>query len=196
MISEVALEEQQYKSRKILSMHPKKFALWLFIVSVTMTFASLTSAYLVRRTEGDWLNFELPGLFLTTSLIIVASSVTLHVAYLGIKKDDFVRLKIWILITTVLGIAFLAGQLISWNQLVDNNVFFVGNPAGSFVYVLSGLHGAHVISGVIFLIVVATKAFRMKIHSKNMLSMNMLVTYWHFLGGLWLYLYLFLFLNR
>ncbi|PSL05504.1 heme-copper oxidase subunit III [Cecembia rubra] len=179
-----------------ISMHPKKFALWLFIVSVVMIFASLTSAYIVRQAEGNWLEFELPSIFWYTSIIIVLSSVTLHVAYQAAKKDDFQKLKGGMFLTVLLGLVFLVCQWYSWVALVDRDVYFVGNPAGSFLYVFTGLHAIHLISGVIFLIIVLISSFRYKVHSKNMNAMEMCVTYWHFLGGLWLYLFMFLLLNH
>ena len=179
-----------------ISMHPKKFALWLFIVSVVMIFASLTSAYIVRQAEGNWLEFELPSIFWYTSGIIVLSSLTLHYAYLAAKKDELQKLKIGMVLTAILGLAFLVGQWYSWVALVDRDVYFVGNPAGSFLYVFTGLHAIHLISGVIFLIIVLISSFRYKVHSKNMNAMEMCVTYWHFLGGLWLYLFMFLLLNH
>ncbi|RPA70196.1 cytochrome oxidase subunit III [Cyclobacteriaceae bacterium YHN15] len=179
-----------------ISMHPKKFALWLFIVTVVMIFASLTSAYIVRQSEGNWLEFDLPTIFWYTSGIIVFSSITLHFAYLSARKDELSKLRLGMVITSVLGIAFLVGQWYSWAALVDRDVYFVGNPAGSFLYVFTGLHAIHLISGVIFLIIVLISSFRYKVHSKNMDLMEMCVTYWHFLGGLWLYLFMFLLLNH
>ena len=181
---------------KPLGMHPKKFALWLFIASATMIFAALTSAYIVRQSDGNWLVFDLPGSFWITSAIILISSGTMHWAYLAAKRDDLEATKIAISITTVLGLAFLVGQFIAWGDLVKRNVYFVGNPSGSFVYVISGLHGLHIISGVIFLLVVLTATFRYRVHSKNLAQMEMCATYWHFLDALWLYLFVFLLLNR
>ncbi|NHE58517.1 cytochrome c oxidase subunit 3 [Cyclobacterium plantarum] len=179
-----------------LSMHPKKFALWLFIVSVVMIFAGMTSAYIVRQSEGNWLEFDLPNVFWYSSAIIVLSSISLHWAYLSARKDDFNTLKIGLIITTILGLGFLIGQWYSWVALVAQDVYFVGNPAGSFMYVFTGLHGIHLISGVIFLIIVLISSLRNKIHSQNLSQLDMCVTYWHFLGGLWLYLFMFLLLNH
>jgi cytochrome c oxidase subunit III len=179
-----------------ISMHPKKFALWLFIVTIVMIFASLTSAYIVRQSEGNWLEFDLPSIFWYTSVMIILSSFTLHFAYISAKKDDLKSLRLGMIITCVLGLLFLIGQWYSWVALVDRDVYFVGNPAGSFLYVFTGLHAIHLISGVIFLIIVLISSFRYKVHSKNMDVMDMCVTYWHFLGGLWLYLFMFLLLNH
>ncbi|MGB3848887.1 MAG: cytochrome c oxidase subunit 3 [Tunicatimonas sp.] len=183
------------ESKATLSMHPKKFALWLFITTVVMIFASMTSAYIVRQSEGNWLEFELPPAFWITTGIILLSSVTMHLAYLAAKRDNLKGLRIVMAITTVLGIAFLVGQYLAWGELVAMDVYFVGNPGGSFVYVLSGLHAAHLIGGVVFLLITLVSVFRYRVHAKSMDQMEMCATYWHFLGGLWLYLFVFLLLN-
>ncbi len=191
---EIIIENQEPKRQ--LSMHPLKFATWLFIVSIVMIFAALTSAYVVRKAEGNWLEFNLPDMFYSTSVIILLSSITMHLAYTYIRKDLFSRAKWMMAITIILGIIFCYGQFIAWGELVQNDVYFVGNPSGSFVYVFSGLHGLHIVSGIVFLIIVLINIVRSKIHSKNLSQMEMCVTFWHFLDGLWLYLFGFLILNN
>ena len=179
-----------------LSMHPKKFALWLFIVSIVMLFAALTSAYIVKQSDGNWLSFKLPGIFAVNTGVIVLSSLTMHLAYLAAKKDALERIKWLLLATVVLGLAFLAGQYVSWSALVDNNIFFVSNYAsGSFIYVFTGLHGLHLVSGIVFLLITLVSLLRAKIHYKKLVQIEMCMTYWHFLGGLWVYLYIFLLFN-
>ncbi len=179
-----------------LSMHPKKFAMWLFIVSIVMLFAALTSAYIVKQADGNWLSFDLPGIFAINTVVIAISSLTMHLAYLAAKKDALGKVKLMLLITVVLGLLFLAGQYISWSELVKNNVYFVSNYAsGSFIYVFTGLHGLHLVSGIIFLLITFRSSLLSEIHSKKLVQIEMCMTYWHFLGGLWLYLYLFLLFN-
>ena len=183
-------------AKKPLAMNPKKFALWLFIVTVIMIFAALTSAYIVRQAEGNWFVFDLPQLFWINTGIILASSLTMHWAYLSAKRDNLETVKTATIITTVLGLAFLVGQYMAWGSLVASKVYFVGNPSGSFVYVLSGLHGLHIVGGVVFLLILLGSTWKYKVHSKNLNLIEMCATYWHFLGGLWLYLFVFLLLNR
>ncbi|MDZ4715463.1 MAG: cytochrome c oxidase subunit 3 [Cytophagales bacterium] len=182
--------------KKPLAMHPRKFAMWLFMASVMMLFASWTSAYIVRQAEGNWLFFDLPALFYYTTGIIVISSVTMQGAYFAARKDDSLRVRRLVIITAVLGVIFLIGQVFGWADLVSNRVHFVGNPSGSFVYVITGFHGLHIVSAVIFLMIVMRSALKGRIHSKNMAQMEMCTTYWHFLGGLWVYLFIFLLINR
>jgi cytochrome c oxidase subunit 3 len=108
-------------------------------------------------------------------------------------------LKVALFITFALGIVFLIGQWQVWGELVANNIYFGGgtaNPSGSFLYVLTGVHGFHIITSLLYLMLVVTAAFRFKVHSKSMLQIELCTTYWHFLGALWVYLYLFVTLYK
>lgn len=180
-------------------MNPKKFALWIGIVSMSMTFAALTSAYIVRRGESNWLIFDLPNVFYVSTIIIILSSLTMHWAVNAAKNDNITQLKSAISITTLLGIGFTFSQLMGWSALVENKIFFAGvqsNPAGSFVYVLTLLHMAHIAGGIIVLLISLFKSFTFKIHSKNLGTIQLTATYWHFVDILWLYLFVFLLINR
>ncbi|MEJ8758263.1 cytochrome c oxidase subunit 3 [Pontibacter sp. H259] len=178
---------------------PLKYVLWLIIISILMMFGAFTSAYIVRREEGNWLEFDLPSMFVINTVVILLSSVTMQWAYIAAKKNNLNMVKIMTLLTIGLGVAFLYGQLNAWGELVQNNVYFGGadsNPAGSFLYVLTGVHGFHLVTGLIFLLMVLIASLQYKVHSKNMLRIQLCTTYWHFLGGLWLYLYFFLQVNH
>ena len=175
-----------------LAMDPMKFILWLFLVSIIMLFASQTSAYLVRRAEGNWLEFEMPVIFWYSTGVLLISSLAMQWAYFAAKKDQFKQLRIAISITFVLGLAFLWMQFEGWKNLVDMNVYFVGNPSGSFFYVFTGLHGFHIISGLIVLLFALRAVFKMKVHAKSLRQIQICATYWHFLDLLWLYLFVFL----
>lgn len=187
---------QQYKVEKgpqaTLAMDPKKFILWLFLVTIIMLFASQSSAYLVRRAEGNWLEFEMPRIFWFSSVVLLLSSGAMQWAYFAAKKDQFKQLKIAISITFVLGLAFLWMQFEGWGELVAMNVYFVGNPSGSFFYVFTGLHGFHIITGLIVLLFALVAAFKLNVHAKNLRRIQICATYWHFLDILWLYLFVFL----
>ncbi|WP_026262302.1 cytochrome c oxidase subunit 3 [Spirosoma panaciterrae] len=189
LVNNITLVEEPEET---LSMNPRKFILWLFIVSIIMLFAAMTSAYLVRRAEGNWLEYVIPPIFNYSSVVLVMSSLTMHWAYLSAKKDNFGNLKIAITVTFVLGAVFLYMQFLGWVDLVNENVFFVGNPAGSFMYIFTGLHGFHLISGIIVLVFALVAAFRLRIHAKSLNQIEIAATYWHFLDILWLYLFFFL----
>jgi cytochrome c oxidase subunit III len=175
-----------------LSMNPKKFIMWLFIVSIIMLFAAMTSAYLVRRAEGNWLEYTIPAVFSYSTGVLIFSSLTMQLALWAAKKDRFALMRLAISITFVAGMAFLYMQFQGWVQLVDQKVFFVGNPAGSFMYVFTGLHAFHLISGLIVLLYALKAAFQLTIHAKSLDQMEIATTYWHFLDVLWLYLFAFL----
>lgn len=189
LVKDISILEEPEET---LSMNPRKFILWLFIVSIIMLFAAMTSAYLVRRAEGNWLEYSVPMVFSYSSVVLVLSSLSMHWAYMAAKKDNFGSLKLAITITFALGIAFLYMQFQGWVQLVEQNVFFVGNPAGSFMYIFTGLHGFHLISGLIVLVFALVAAFRLKVHAKSLNQIEIATTYWHFLDILWLYLFFFL----
>lgn len=181
---------------KLKSVNAKKFALWLFIVSICMLFAGLTSAYIVKKSDGRWLQFDMPDMFLYSTLVLVLSSIAMHWTYLKAKDNSLKAVKIGITATAAIAVVFFYMQYLSWVELVTQDVFLVGNPSGSFVYIFSGLHLAHLIGGLVFLLVVFLDTMNYKVHSKSMLAIEMCTTYWHFLGGLWIYLYLFLVMNN
>ncbi len=182
----------QKQPEATLAVDPKKFILWLFIVSIVMLFASQTSAYLVRRAEGNWLEFEMPVIFWYSTAVLLLSSISMQWAYFSAKKDNFSQLKIAISITFALGLAFLWMQFDGWREMVNMKVYFVGNPSGSFLYVFTGLHAFHLISGLIVLLLALTASFRLKVHAKNLRRIEICATYWHFLDILWVYLFFFL----
>lgn len=182
--------------RKPLAAHPKKFAMWLFMASVMMLFAALTSAYIVRQAEGNWLFFELPPVLLVSTAIIVVSSVLMQWAYFAARRGHGASVQKLVAATLVCGLAFLVLQVAGWRELVANSVYLVGNPSGSFLYVITGLHGLHIVSALIFLAIVWVAWLKPADGAPKLAQMEMCTTYWHFLGVLWVYLYVFLLLNR
>jgi len=182
---------------KPIGMNPKKFALWLFMATVIMLFAAWTSAYIVKRGDIGWTEIIIPDLFWVNTVIIVCSSISMIWAVRAAKNDKLETVKLALSITTLLGIAFVIGQLLAFQEMVALKEHFTGgNVSHSFVYVLSGAHGLHLISGVVFLVIVLVSTFKYKVHSKNMNQIEMCATYWHFLDVLWLYLFVFLLINK
>lgn len=182
--------------RQPLSMHPQKFIVWLFIVSIIMMFAGWTSAYIVAQADGAGSSVELPSIFTVSTVLLVLSSVSMHLAFRSARFDNIEQVKVFTAITFVLGLVFLILQFQGFDSLIEQDVFFVGGTAiDSFTYVLPFMHGVHILAGLIFLLVVLVKAYRYKVHSKNMMSMEMCSTFWHFLDGLWVYLFFFLQFN-
>jgi cytochrome c oxidase subunit III len=193
----MAARIEKYKEEKEqYSMNPVKFMLWLFLVTVTMMFAGFTSAMVVRKAAGNWEFFNIPSLFTVSTIIIALSSVSMQWAYFSARKNDISRNRLALWITVALGLAFMVIQFFGYRQLMEKNVFLIGNPSGSFFYIISGVHALHVVGGIIFLFFALLSSYQYKIHSKNMLRMNLCTTYWHFIGGLWIYLFVILTLLR
>lgn len=182
----------QEEPDKILRVNKWKFITWLFIISIIMLFASQTSAYLVRRAEGNWMEFTVPVIFYYSTAVLVLSSVFLHIAYLSAKKDNFSQLRLFISIAFGAGIVFLVMQYYGWQDLQEQGVFLKGNPSGSFFYVLTGLHGFHLITGLFVILFAFVAAFQSKINAKELNQLEVCNTYWHFLDLLWVYLFVFL----
>ena len=173
-----------------------KIVLWIAIASMIMMFAGLTSGYIVRQAEGNWFVFELPSIFYISTIFIVLSSVSMFYAMWAVKRNDIKGLRTGLFITLGLGLAFAFTQFAAWSKLVDMGVYFVGNPSGSFLYVISGLHLAHIAAGIIYLMVVSVGAIKGKYHSGNYLPLELCSTFWHFLDALWIYLFFFLLFLR
>src|SRR6478735_4267053 len=185
----LAMEEleptaHQEEAAPIVAVHPKKFLLWLFIVTIIMMFAAMTSAYLVRSTDGDWLKFDLPNTFLVSTAVIILSSVTVQGAFWAAQNNNTKMIIAGMAATVVLGLVFLILQYKGmFIDLFGQKVFLGGrysNPAGSFVYVLSLLHGFHLITGLIFLLIVLYSSIKGRVHSSDLLQIEMCTTYWHF----------------
>lgn len=179
---------QEYKRNKI---HPQKFATWLACASITMMFTALTSAYIVRQAGGNWLEFRLPDIFLASTMTIVASSIALHGSFLAYKKGKEQLYKMLLLLGLALGFAFVITQYQGWVALQNIGVPLKTNPSGDFVYAISGLHAAHVLGGIVALIIGAIRAFStpFKVTERRKLRQEMTLTYWHFVDLLWVYLF-------
>jgi cytochrome c oxidase subunit III len=188
-----------YEAPGRAGVNPLQFLQWMLIISIVMMFAAFTSAYIVRSEEGDWLNVSLPNSMLISSALIVLSSICMQWALVSARRDNLEQNKLALLLTLALGLGFLVAQWNVWGDLIAQKVFFGGegsNPAGSFLYVMTGVHGFHLVTGLIYILIVLISSFKFKVHSRNLLRIKLCTTYWHFLGGLWIYLHVFLLLNN
>lgn len=185
--------------------HPQRFALWIGLASLTMLFAALTSAYIVRHEAGNWTEFSIPAPFFISAVIILISSGTMHWAVNAFKKDDLANYRLALSLTTTLALAFCATQYIGWQDLQKIGIYIEGNPSGSFVYVISFIHVLHVLIGVLLLagalirshVIFKNRAKWVKWHVDNNKSIRieLLASYWHFVDILWLYLLAFFYFN-
>ena len=173
--------------------------LWVSIVAMVMIFGSLTSGYIVSRGKSNWLHFELPQLFYVSTAVILMSSVTMNWTLSAARKNNLKNIKIGSLLTLLLGLAFVACQFKAWGYLVDQKIFFAGQTSsgsGSYLYVLTGLHLAHLAFGLIALLVVWVKSLLHRYNSENLLGIRLCAIFWHFLDVLWIFLFLFLLFVR
>jgi cytochrome c oxidase subunit 3 len=171
--------------------HPHKFTLWVAIGSILMMFAGLTSAYIVKSNQANWEEIIMPKAFWYSTATILISSLTMQLAVRSFREREFRRYRALLVATLVLGIAFIALQYIGFRSLWNSGVQFQGAGEGQFLYVIAGLHAVHVAGGIIALLVVFLKAFFGKSKSYNVVPVEVMATYWHFVDVLWLYLLVF-----
>jgi cytochrome c oxidase subunit 3 len=165
--------------------HPQKFALWVAMASILMMFAGLTSAYIVRKAQGNWVFYHLPIIFWVSTVTILLSSVTIVLGLKAFKKREMPRFRILITITLVLGILFAVFQYLGFKQLYANNIRLDGNPSESFIFIIAGLHLLHIAG-----------AFRTKVKIYSSTGLEIVASYWHFVDVLWIYLFVFFLANE
>ena len=175
----------------------KKMMLWFGIVSLIMGFAGWTSAYIVSSKREDWVSdLELPSAFFISTVIIILSSMAYFSAKKAVGKDNQKMGTIFLLITLALGITFISLQFVGFSQMLESGYYFTGptsNIKMSYVFLLAAVHIAHVVAGLITLLVVLVQQLRNKYTPENMLGMELGATFWHFLDFLWVYLILFMY---
>ncbi|WP_236969600.1 cytochrome c oxidase subunit 3 [Membranihabitans marinus] len=188
----------QANKAKNNSVHQYKFALYLGIAGLVMMFAALSSAYMVRQGAGNWLEFRLPNMFYVSTVVILLSSVSLRYCLTSFKNGKKTAYISSLLITCVLGVAFLFTQYAGWMEMYNSGIDLKGNPAGSFVYVLTFLHAFHVLGGIAVLGVALYHCLTLsfKVSKQRILRLELTSIYWHFVDILWIYLLLFFILQR
>ncbi len=165
----------------------------VLMAGVTMLFAAFTSAYIIRKgISEDWRPTAFPALVWVNTLFLLASSLTLERARR--HYGDTAALARWWLAATGLGVAFLLGQLVVWQQLAGAGIYLRTNPSSAFFYILTGAHGVHLLGGVAALAYFSRRLLQDRPPTRTVL--NVTAIYWHFLDGLWVYLLLFIFLWR
>ena len=169
------------------------------MLSIAMTFAGLTSAYIVSKSRPDWIiDFQLPSAFFISTIVIITSSISMLMAKKNVNKNNIKATSIWLVVTFLLSVIFVISQFSGFDQLISKGYFFTGPQSTvttSFLYVLAVLHLAHLFAGMIVLLVVFFNNQKNK-YNMDKLGFELAVTFWHFLGFLWLYLFVFLYFFR
>jgi cytochrome c oxidase subunit 3 len=150
----------------------------IVLATVAMLFAAFTSSYVIRRTSGDWSPVGMPSVIWFNTLLILVSSVTMEVARRKVEDGR----KAWVGITTFIGVLFLVGQVYAWTVLSGQGFFLDSNPHAAFVYMLTAIHGLHLLGGIIALFVALSRPK----------SFGLCAAYWHFVGIVWIWVLLLL----
>ena len=186
----------------------KKMMLWFGMISITMTFAGLTSAFIVSSSRPDWLDsFVLPNWFTISTISIVLSSLFFQLAkyrldkYIRVSLPENINIYIernnvnsLLVLTILTAVIFIVSQFLGFNEIISQGYYFTGPESSvttSYVYILVFLHLAHLFAGMIVLTVVITKFNKQK-YEKNKLGFELALIFWHFLGALWIYLFFFI----
>ncbi|MBK5212094.1 MAG: heme-copper oxidase subunit III [Flavobacteriaceae bacterium] len=175
----------------------KKNILWFGIISLTMSFAGLTSAYVVSKERPDWIStFEMPQAFFISLALIVASSITIFFAVRAIKKQQNPLGMFLLVATFLMGVLFVVFQFVGFSEIVEGGYNFTGPTSSittSFIYLVVLLHVAHVVAGLIALLVVIYNHYKLKYENGKTLGVELAATFWHFVDFVWIYLFLFLY---
>lgn len=186
---------EKSESEKIAT--AKKNILWFGIISLAMSFAGITSAYVVSKERPDWIGeFEIPDAFYVSLVLILISSISIHLAKQAIKKEEHKKGMILLISTLILGFAFVFFQFKGFSEIISEGYYFTGPTSSittSFVYLMVLLHVAHVLGGVVSLIVVIYNHFKQKYKNGKTLGVELAATFWHFIDVVWIYLFLFLY---
>ncbi|PHS02372.1 MAG: cytochrome oxidase subunit III [Leeuwenhoekiella sp.] len=183
------------QSQQVKVARSKKMMLWFGIVSLSMMFGGLTSAYIVSSERKDWLHdFQLPQAFYISTAIIILSSLSMLVAKWAISKEKNALGTLALVVTTLLGVSFVVFQFVGFGEIVQEGYFFTGsqsNVTTSFIYAFVISHVVHVAAGILVLLVVLVQQLRGKYANGNTLGLELGATFWHFVDILWIYLFLF-----
>jgi cytochrome c oxidase subunit 3 len=191
---DITMTKDEHKARTARSY---KLILLFAMVSMTMMFAGLTSAFVVSKSRVDWLkDFELPTAFYYSTLVILGCSVTFHLAKKAIQKDNKSTTTTFLFATLALGILFVVLQFIGFGQIVENGYYFTGTESSittTFLYIVTVVHLIHLAGGLISLLIIIYNHFKQKYNSTQTLGIELGAMYWHFLDFLWVYLIVFLY---
>ena len=177
---------------------PAQTGVWVGIAAITMSFAAYSSALIVRQgANPDWQHFTLPRILFFNTLVVLASSVTLFVARPRspatvdrsgtLTAVDAPHLN-WLSVTILLGFLFLIGQILAWRNLVAQGITLASGPSSSFFYLLTAMHGLHLLGGLAGLLYVVYRV-RRSTTERAVKAFNAASLYWHFMTVLWLYLF-------
>jgi len=176
---------------------PKKFIVWLFVVSSTIMFGGWTSYYIVfAGSKGKGHGLVLPDVFMYSTAVLVCSSICLFLASKALRNKQVQKQKIFLWLTLLLGVSFGYLQLEAWSSLYQSGAALVNNNAAiSVIYIVSGIHLLHIFAGLCLVLSTLIGAYGNIAQERLQYRMEIAAIFWHFIDILWIYLYVFLLLN-
>jgi cytochrome c oxidase subunit III len=166
-----------------------KLGLGVFLAVAGCLFSLMAAAFFMRAGSPDWRAPPLPGILWFNTMALVASSATMHFAQSEATRSDLSRLKLLLVASGALAVAFLLGQLLAWRELAQAGAFASSNPASAFFYLLTGVHGLHLIGGLVALSLTIRRAWTEQSNAALAASIELCAVYWHFLLFVWLLLF-------
>ena len=181
---------EQFEPGSTFPVSKGRIGLWLLLSGIVMLFGGFSSSYIVLRGVPGWQNVAIPPVLWVTTIILLASSVTIEFTRRSVRQGQHGATKKWIVATGVLGFAFLGGQLVAWQQMVNAGVYLPSTLHSSFLYILTGAHALHLLGGIGGLTYLLTQTLRNRYTTADHEPVSLCATYWHFMDGLWVYLFL------
>ena len=166
-----------------------KVGLWIFLAVVGSLFSLFILAYSMRMHMGDWRPLPAPKLLWLNTGVLILSSVALQKAQLAAGRGEIDGVRVSLFAGGVFTIAFLVGQLMAWRQLTVAGYFLATNPASTFFYLLTAVHGLHLLGGMVALGRTTAKAWCGFEMEQARLGVELCAMYWHFLLLVWLVLF-------
>ena len=180
--------------RHHLSPSAYRVMMWVLLAAIVMMFAALSSAYIVLSGGDGWKPIRMPRMFFLSTGILLASSAAIEIAKRrlnGRRWNGYVR---WLGLTLLLGLGFIATQLLGWRELKAQGVYLAANPHSAFFYLFTGVHGAHLLGGVLalFFLLWRSRSPRIPNDAAVGASAGVVSLYWHAMDGLWAWLFVLL----
>ncbi|MGH9690602.1 MAG: cytochrome c oxidase subunit 3 [Candidatus Acidiferrales bacterium] len=170
--------------------------MWVAIVSIISLFLALTRVLEARWVNSkDWVSVPLPHVLYLNTAVLLASSLAIELARFSLRAGSRKRCALWLSLTMLLGLIFVGGQLIAWQELASHGVYLASHPGSFFFYLITATHGLHVLGGIIALACIILCAGRLQRKGKQQTAVGVVALYWHFMDGLWLYLFALLFIT-
>jgi len=191
---------------KLREYNATQFFVFFAIAGITILFLALTAAYLFSKPQWTWAQFSFPKTFLISTIVLALSSYTMSKTVHHFKQDHFEKFKSFVKYTLILGFAFVLLQIAAWFQLNKAGIYLAGKPDGSYLYIISALHGLHLLLGVVLLVYLWLIAkYKLSDKVKRLIyfsdktklqRLNLIAIYWHFVDALWIYLLMFFLFNH